>query len=90
MSEANHNPYQSPQGLDGRQYQPEMDQLTLAELQARVLALEAKLEASHLFGPLWKRCLTVFVYFFLAYAVIGLIVGAIALPISWLMWRLDF
>ncbi|WP_254513143.1 hypothetical protein [Anatilimnocola floriformis] len=86
MNEANLNPYQSPQGTSDKEPSPEQEQLSLAELQARVIRLEKQLQANHLFGPLWKRCLAVFIYFFLAYAVIGAIVGTVFLAATWLLW----
>ena len=93
MSEADFNPYQSPQvpevGQSHTAPLPE-DPQSLVELQARIAELERRLEVSHLFGPLWKRCLTVFIYFFLAYAVIGLIAGAIIAPVCLLLNYLGY
>lgn len=90
MNKAQLNPYESPQVADDFAKPEPQEPLTLAELQARVHQLEERLERSHLFGPLWKRCLTVFVYFFLGYAVVGLIGAAVFYPIAWLFNLLDY
>lgn len=91
MNQAHLNPYESPQGTSDRAQKPEPQELlTLAELQARVIQLEEKLKASRLFGPLWKRCLTVFVYFFLGYAIIFLACAAVFYPLALLFNWIDY
>ena len=83
MSEANLNPYQSPQGTEqlAGQVDPS-EQLSLPELQARVLELERRLNESWFFGPLWKRSLAVFLHWVAGYGVIGLVVGGTIMLIS--------
>jgi hypothetical protein len=76
MTEANLNPYQSPQGIE--QLANKLDspeQLSLAELQARVLQLERRLNESWFFGPLWKRSLAVFLHWIVGYGVIFIVIG---------------
>lgn len=90
MNKAQLNPYESPQVTDDFAKPDPQEPLTLAELQASVLQLEERLERSHLFGPLWKRCLTVFIHFIFAYVVISLIAVAVFWPMAWLFNWTDF
>lgn len=78
MSEANLNPYQSPQSTSDQLVKLDaVEKLSVAELQVRVLELERRLNESWFFGPLWKRSLAVFLHWIVGYAVIGLIGGGL-------------
>ena len=79
MPEANLNPYQSPQGTDETGNKPaDLEPLTLAELQARVLQLEKQLKGNWFLGPMWKKSLAVIGYFLIGYAMIVAVYFVIA------------
>jgi hypothetical protein len=85
MDEANLNPYQSPQVFDPNDSKSlEQAALTMAELQARVLELERRVNASWFLGSFWKRPFAVYGHLLLGYVVIVAVaygVGAIIVGI---------
>lgn len=82
---AEFNPYQSPTGTSPQGDKPDpYEPVTLAELQARVVELERQIKASWFMGPLWKRSLATLLHFFMGYAVVGGVAGAIFFSIAML------
>ncbi len=83
MSEANLNPYKSPQGTDDKVKPSDLvEPMTLAELQARGLQLEKQVKSNWFLGPLWKKSLAVVGYFLIGYAMLAVVYLTIVLVVG--------